>query len=126
MNPQDKADDSDENTNDSTSSTPVSKGEELINKTKDTNYTKEGTDYEIKKEQTKINDYKHMSTSDQIALGQLILNIVGMVVGIGLLIATLYTLWANIRATAISESNYKLAKEVYETSRLVPCGRGIV
>jgi len=57
-----------------------------------------------------------MNTSDTIAFYQLVASIVGGAIGIGLFAFTIFTFLETLKANAISQKNYELAKESYDSS----------
>jgi hypothetical protein len=103
-----------EDSKDSSKSTPILEGEEFIHQTKNSSTVEYNIETK-KQKQSIINKYKSMSTSDTIAAWQLVANVIGGVIGIGLFAFTILTFMEAIKTNAISEKNYKLAKESYET-----------
>src|SRR5579859_3480279 len=71
---------------------------------------------ETKRQQSIIDKYKNMNTSDTIAFYQLVASIVGGAIGIGLFAFTIFTFLETLKANAISQKNYELAKESYDSS----------
>src|SRR5260221_8223268 len=116
MNPQDQTDDSENDAKDGSQPIPISEGEKFIDEDENANASEKSREDKKEEKKTEIKQKKYMSTSDNIAFWQLIVNIGGMAIGTGLFLLTIFTFWSAMKANAISEKNYELAKESYDSS----------